>query len=290
MPAVSRLNKILLALLLVVLAVLHGASSGGLRFGGEGGEDEGSGFGGTGRAPPGGGAGFKPWLGDAGEVRVRPEPGAVPIAGQVSEQDIPEIPAAAEVQTPAAVVTVAAFAAEHPAEVSITDAIQTQLRRDAVIYQRIVESVEGYYPPEAEMRLAPAVIPATPEPPAASEATASPGLDRIPAPAEEIAVASASAENSAPAPETVAVPEQAPAAQAAPPAEASSWAELVSFLVENQPPEAAEETTISGEAPQESPALQRPNRIRRPELPPVQRGRVVQRPIILPPRIQPLGL
>ncbi len=287
MPAVSRLNRILLALLLIALAVLHGASSGGFRFGGE--EEEGSGFGGTGRAPPGGsglgGTGFKPWLSDAGEVRVRPEPEATSIAEQIGEQDIPEIPAVAEVQPPAAEVTAAAFAAEHPAEVSITDAIQTQLRRDAVIYQRIVESVEGYYPPEAEMRLAP---PETP--PAANLAIAEPAPDRVPAAAGEIAAAPALAENPAPAPQTITGPGQAPAAEPAPSAEASSWAELVHFLVENQAPETAEETTMTGEATQEPPALRRPNRIRRPELPPVQRGRVVQRPIILPPRIQPLGL
>ncbi len=253
MPAVSRLNKILLALLLIALAVLHGASSGGFRFGG--GEDEGSGFGGTGRAPAGGGGlggtGFKPWLSDAGEVRLRPEPEAVPIAGQIGDEDIPHIPAAAEVQPPAAVVTAAAFAAEHPAEVSITDAIQTRLRRDAVIYQRIVDSVEGYYPPEAELRLVPPEVPA---------------------------------------PETVADPGEAPVDQPAPPNDASNWAELIGFLVENQPQEAAEETTATRETAPESPALQRPNRIRRPDLPPVQRGRVVQRPILLPPRIQPLGL
>ncbi len=278
MPAVSRLNKILLALLLIALAVLHGASSGGFRFGGE--EDEGSGFGGTGRAPVGGsglgGTGFKPWLGDAGEVRVRPEPEAVPIAEQITERDIPEIPMVAEVQPPAAEVTTAAFAAKHPAEVSITDAIQTQLRRDAVIYQRIVESVEGYYPPEAEMRLAPPEVPAAPEPQGASLATAEPAL------AEELAAATG--ENSASA------PGQAPADLPAPSADASSWAELIRFLAENQPPEAAEETMAVGKAIQESPALRRPDRIRRPDLPPVQRGRMVQRPILLPPRIQPLGL
>ena len=258
-------NKLLLALLAVVAAALFAGSSGGLRFGGE--EDEGTGFGGTGRAPIGGsglgGTGFKPWLGDTGEVEIRYRPDAVVIAEQVAEADIPRMPAPEAVQPPPAIVSGPQFAAAHPAEVSITDSIQGQLQRDAVIYQRIVESVEGYYPPEVE-RSAARVAPPVQAPVQAPV--------QVPQPASP-----ANPETVTAAEETVEPPEPA----------AASWAELVAYLAENQPAK-AEPAIESVEVTAEPATVQRPNRIRRPDLPQVQRGRFVQRPAILPPRVQPM--
>ena len=276
MPAVSRFNKLLLTLFAVALAAMHAGDSGGLRFGG--GEDEGSGFGGTGRMPTGdsglGGTGYRPWLGDAGEVRVRPRPGIVSIAEQLAAEDIRPLPEAADVQPPAAVVTAPELAAVHTAEVSISDAIQTQLQRDAVIYQRIVESVEGYYPPETDRALVrTASVEAAPAPeqaPAAVAAAATPDafpVEPVPAPAPSSPPASAG-EVAGPALEVI----------------APDWADLVAYLIDQPPDGPAAEADAIGDIP----AAQRPDRIRRPELPQVQRGRIVQRPPVLPPRVQPM--
>ena len=260
-PGAAKWQKLLPALLAVLAVLLYAGGSGGFRFGGE--EDEGSGFGGTGALPealPGsglGGTGFKPWLGDAGEVRIRPRADAVPIAERIVEADIPKMAAPEPVLPPPAIVSAPEFAASHPAEVSITDSIQTRLRHDAVIYQRVVESVEGYLPPAAghdSVRLA-APQPAPERPPEAR-----------PGPATQSAAPDASA----------------PAKPAA-----ESWAELIAHLAENQP--AQVESAIEAEEAAADPAtIQRPQRLRRPDLPQVQRGRIVQRPPILPPRVQPM--
>lgn len=270
-PGAAKWQKLLPALLAVLAVLLYAGGSGGFRFGGE--EDEGSGFGGTGALPealPGsglGGTGFKPWLGDAGEVRIRPRADAVPIAERIVEADIPRMAAPEPVQPPPAIVSAPEFAASHPAEVSITDSIQTRLRHDAVIYQRVVESVEGYLPPAAghdSVRLV-APQPAPERPPEAR-----------PGPATQ----SAAPDASAPAADA-----ELPAAPAKPAAE--SWAELIAHLAENQPAQA--ESAIKAEEAAADPAtVQRPQRLRRPDLPQVQRGRIVQRPPILPPRVQPM--
>ena len=251
----SNLQKLLLALFLLAVAALNTGSSGGIRFGGD--EDEGSGFGGTGRMPTGGsglgGTGLKPFLGDAGEVRIRFEPNAVLIAEQVVEEEIRRIPEASEVLPPVTVVTAPEFAAEHTAEIAITDSIQAQLQRDAVIYERILESVEGYYPPEIDRT---SVRTSTPER----------------APERHL---------------TETGPEDTAVEVAAPDPARITWAELASYLVENGAATEADDALVP-EAVESPAAAQRPDRIRRPELPQVQRGRVIQRPAILPPRVQPM--
>ena len=272
----SNLQKSLLALLFLALAALNTGSSGGIRFGGE--EDEGSGFGGTGRMPTGGsglgGTGFKPFLGDTGEVQIRYEPNAVVISRQVVEEEIRRIPETETILPPVAVVSTSDFAAEHTAEVAITDSIQRRLQRDAVIYDRILESVEGYYPPETDY---------------SSQSNAAPEL----APDEqspetgrrEESIAFASATPAEPAP--AAVSGEAVATEPAPDPARITWAELASFLAENSPAPEAEEVHPT-EVEAEPPSVQRPDRIRRPELPQVQRGRIIRRPAILPPRVQPM--
>ena len=270
MSALSRPQKLLFALFAVLAATLYAGSSGSLRFGGE--EDEGSGFGGTGRAPVGGsglgGTGYQPWLGDAGEVRIRVEPDAVLIAEQVTEDDIRRIPAPEKVQAPPAIVSAPEFAASHTAEVSITDSIQTRLQRDAVTYQRIVESVEGYYPPGPSRGLSPA--------PAATSAAAHPPQNESPADAALTAKEPAEATTEMPA-----------GAEAAPETATMTWNDLIGYLAENRQPEA--ESDIETVAVTAEPATApRPSRIRRPDLPQAQRARIVQRPAILPPRVQPM--
>ena len=274
MSALSRPQKLLFALFAVLAATLYAGSSGSLRFGGE--EDEGSGFGGTGRAPVGGsglgGTGYQPWLGDAGEVRIRVEPDAVLIAEQVTEADIRRIPAPEAVQAPPAIVSAPEFAASHTAEVSITDSIQTRLQRDAVTYQRIVESVEGYYPPSPSPGLTPA--------PAATGAAAHPPQNESPADA----ALTAKEPSKEPAEATTEMPA---GAEAAPETATMTWNDLIGYLAENRQPEV--ESDIETVAVTAEPATApRPSRIRRPDLPQVQRARIVQRPAILPPRVQPM--
>ena len=260
----SNLQRLLLALFFLAIAALNTGSSGGIRFGGD--EDDGSGFGGTGRTPTGGsglgGTGLRPFLGDAGEVGIRFEPDAVVIAEQVVAEEIRRIPEASEVLPPVTVVTAPEFAAEHTAEIAITDSIQARLQRDAVIYERILESVEGYYPPEIDRTSS-----RTPTPKRAPERqlTETGPLDTADAAVE---VAEAAVSNAAPDPARI------------------TWAELARYLTENAAAKADE--TLSPETAENPAAAQRPNRIRRPELPQVQRGRVIQRPAILPPRVQPM--
>ncbi len=269
----ARWQKLLPALLAALAVLLYAGSSGSFRFGGE---DEDSGFGGTGAMPGSGlgGTGLKPWLGDAGEVRIHPQADAVPIGERIVEAEIPRMAAPEPVRPPPAIVSAPEFAASHPAEVSITDSIQTRLRRDALIYQRIVESVEGYLPPEAGpasvRAAAPTLAPPTPgQPLEAQSAQASqygtPGVSAVAADVEDVA----------------------PSTGASEPAAAKSWAELIAHLAENQPAP-AKPAIESLEAAAEPAAVQRPQRIRRPELPQVQRGRIVQRPAVLPPRVQPM--
>ena len=274
MPTVSNPQKLLLPLFVLVVVALGANSSGGVRFGGD--EDGGSGFGGTGRAPTGGsglgGTGLKPLLGDAGEVRIRFEPDATVIAGQVAEEDIRRIPQASEVLPPVAVVTAPEFAAEHSAKVAITDSIQLQLQRDAVIYERILESVEGYYPPDIDRAT---LRPSAPERAAERKLTA--------APPQDAAVEVVAAPAVAPAP----TPGEAVVSDAMAGPARITWAELTGYLMENGAATEANEA-LAPEAAENPDLARRPDRIRRPELPQVQRGRVIQRPAILPPRVQPM--
>ncbi len=267
----SNPQKLLLALFFLAVAALNTGSSGGIRFGGD--EDGGSGFGGTGRAPTGGsglgGTGLKPFLGDAGEVRIRFETDAVVIAEQVVEEEIRRIPEVSEVLPPVTVVTAPEFASEYTAEIAITDSIQAQLQRDAVIYERILESVEGYYPPEIDRT---SVRTSAPER-APERQLAETGPEDA---AVEVADAGFS-ENIA-SEDLVADFEPDPAR--------ITWAELAGYLVANGVAAEADDA-LAPEA--ENPAAaQRPDRIRRPELPQVQRGRVIRRPAILPPRVRPM--
>ena len=282
MPAVSNSQKLLSALLFLAIAALNTGSSGGVGFGGD--EDGDSGFGGTGRTPTGGGGlggtGLRPFIGDAGEVRVQFEPGAVAIAEQIPEEAIKRIPRASGILPPAAVVTAAEFAAQHPAEVSITDSIQRRLRRDAVIYERILESVEGYYPPGIER---------TPPRMSAPETAPRPRADeKAPQAATMEVAATAPGANAPGAPlavDFIAADGEVSHSGAEP--ARITWAELASYLVENGTAGAVDAARATGIG--ENPAaVERPDRIRRPELPQVQRGRIIQRPAILPPRVQPM--
>lgn len=268
----SNFQKLALALFLLAVAALNTGSSGGIRFGGD--EDEGSGFGGTGRAPAGGsglgGTGLKPFLGNAGEVRIRFEPDAVVIAEQVVEEEVRRIPEASEVLPPVTVVTAPEFTAEHTAEIAITDSIQAQLQRDAVIYERILESVEGYYPPEIDRT---SLRTSTPERAPERQLTETAPEDTA------VEVAEAGLSGNTASDDVVAGFEPDPAR--------ITWAELAGYLVDNGVTTEADDA-LAPEAAENPAAAQRPDRIRRPELPQVQRGRVIQRPAILPPRVQPM--
>lgn len=264
MLAVSHLQRLLL-LLLVILAVLHASSSGSFRRGGE--DDEGSGFGGTGRAPTGGsglgGTGLRPFLGDSGEVLIRVQPEAVSIADQLVDADIRRMPSATTILPPVAIVTTSEFASEKPAEVAITDSIQLQLNRDALVFDRIQDSIEGYLPEPGASP--PQATPAAPEE-IADVVEIAVDVEAAPATEEPDAVISGSTEDAGSDPARL------------------TWAELATYLAENSQAQGADRP----EEMEARSAMQRPNRIRRPELPPVQRGRVIPRPALLPPRVQPM--
>ena len=260
-------QRLLLALFFLAVAALNTGSSGGIRFGGD--EDDGSGFGGTGRMPTGGsglgGTGFKPVLGDAGEVRIQSGPDAIVIAEQVVEEEIRRIPEAGEVLPPVTIVTAPGFAAEHTAEIAITDSIQVRLQRDAVIYERIVESVEGYYPPDIDRTSLPA---SAPERTREGQSTGT-GQQETAAEITEAVVPDVPDSDSGHDPARI------------------TWAELARYLTENGSAGTTDDA-LAPEAAENPAAAQRPDRIRRPELPQVQRGRLIQRPAILPPRVQPM--
>ena len=257
MPTLSNPRKLLLALLCLVVAALNAGGSGGIRF--DDGTEDGSGFGGTGKAPTEGGGfggtGHKPFLGDAGGMRTRFESDLTAITVEVAETEIKRLPRASGVLPPPAVVTAPELAAAHPAEISITDSIQRRLLRDAVIYERILESVENAYPLELNRE-----------------------SWRPPAPEPEAARPRTGAEHRAGAVDV---------ADGEPAAARITWAELAEYLADNAAA-GTKDDALTSETLEKRAVAQRPDRIRRPELPQVQRGRVIQRPAILPPRVQPM--
>ncbi len=155
MAKLSNLQKWLLAWLLLVIAALQAGSSGIVRFGA--GEEQGSGFGGTGMRPLFGH--FEGADGDAGieEVRISPEPNAVPVLGKLAEDAIRRLPEPLVVQPPVAIVTAPRLKSDDRAQLSITDFIEEQLQRDTVIYQRILESATASHLAGTELARSPAL-------------------------------------------------------------------------------------------------------------------------------------
>ncbi len=294
MSSVSNLQRLLLVLLLLAIVALHSVSSGVIRFGGDE-EDEGSGFGGTGMAPGGesglGGTGFTPSLGANGAVRIRPAADAPAISEQILARDIQPIPDLGAPLPPPALVELSDFAAEHPAEIAITDQIQWRLQSEALTYQRIREELAlAYLPAESP------VISFQFEPPAPQPAPIpQPGVNADIG-SRPTAATTVEPEPKANEPMATLVSDAADADDTSredtptPAAGEISWSELASYLAANQP--SSDSTAPRGgendEAAAEELAVQRPDRVRRPELPQVQRGRLVRRPAILPPRVQPM--
>lgn len=265
-----------LAGMMLVLAVTINVSSSGIR----GGDDTGSGIGGTGRSlEPGsglGGTGRRPFLGFTPDSAGGPEPRAreliilPPDANPelaITENLDLQIPATREitqtpVPSPAQVAAAESFTRDSSA-ISITEQIQRDLDSNALFFTR---SLAGYSSAVDNRPLDPSLPAGEPAP------TELRG-------AETAATGSADASME----QTDAMAKAANIAD-----EAITWNSLASYLAAQEP--VVDSETGNAEPAAQSQRLERPERIVRPELPPVQRVRPIQRAAVLPPRIKPLSL
>lgn len=262
---------------MLLLALLNFSSSGIVR----GGDDDGSGIGGTGRlAAPGGdsglgGTGFKPFLGmnDNNQLEIMRDP-TQREAALTQSLDLaiaPSIPV--EISVVASLVTVTSDSAltRDSSAISITEAIQHSIDINALSWQRLSRQIAAGEGVAASSFGRIATLP-----------KAGPGAASVPdnrlIPAHRADAVSADTID-------LAVLEQAPQ-------EPITWSAVIRYLshqLDSGTPEAGREMATN-RAPGDAARLTRPERIRRPELPPLQRIRPIQRAAILPPRVKPLGL
>lgn len=263
------------AALLAALLAFNGQIS-------RGDENEGSGIGGTGRATvPGsesglGGTGFRPYLGsnsqnDNGPVQpelvLQADSALTPIAAAIEHSTAASIPAP-EMPIPRIVELVSpSEVTSNSAAISIAEQIQQDLDRDVFLLQQAAayraEELEGYVD--------------------------SPYLS---VPGHGSAMVSQSVKTSA-QPDAG----DADATEESGSADAISdlnWSKLVNMMAHSnsgsQATAAGDENLepIANGLANETDRIERPERIARPSLPPVQRIRPLQRPGLLPPRIRPL--
>ncbi|GAB5500013.1 MAG: hypothetical protein PsegKO_23240 [Pseudohongiellaceae bacterium] len=267
-------------LLLAAFLALNVSSSGTT-----GGDDTGSGIGGTGRmAEPGsglGGTGLKPFLGFDANTATGPEQQSRDIAIlppgtdrklALTETLVLDIPAQRDIEraplpSPAQVAATKSFTRDSSA-ISITEQIQREIDSNALYFNRLNA---GTSPGSAKT--------------GTQRETPQPDSDKHdPVQQELLTVATETADDDK---DLVAAEDNAatPASVDGSP-ESVSWTSLASYLAEQQP-------TAGNDTPEDSaqtPRLERPERVVRPELPPIQRVRPVQRAAVLPPRIKPLSL
>lgn len=258
---------------MLVLLLLNFSSFGGMRGGDE---DEGSGIGGTGRmAIPGsesgfGGTGRKPFLGlkteaDNGsgpvtEIEIHSEPALRPQAIASTVQL--DIPAARDVELPPLEAPVQVVAAAQltrdSSAIDINEQIQRDLDSNALSFQQLRDAVSNYVSDAVEV------------------STEEPGNAPL-----------LIADNSG-TKDTDTTASTSPELR-----DEVSWDAVASFFARNASKQAEDaESTLqdASYASDDLDRLSRPDRIQRPELPPMQRVRPVQRAAILPPRVKPLRL
>lgn len=274
--------------LLLLLLVMNYPSTGVVRGG-----DDGSGIGGTGRAAqPGsglGGTGLKPFIGlnTQNEIEIlhsseqRDSAVIEPIESHFESNKAVEY-AALE---PAFKLVAQAAITRDSSAITIAESMQHSANSNAVVFQQLQEiseqleisetrfDVQQSYPTTSQALLE------LPQEIAALPTTAIP-TTAIPEFINEANVAQA--------PEAVAIERNRLAVSN----EAASWESFVLFLSGNAGTQSSENSTagveeisVTGDATN---VLSRPEKIQRPELPPVQRLRPIQRASILPPRVQPL--
>ncbi|HJO10576.1 MAG: hypothetical protein QGG67_16750 [Gammaproteobacteria bacterium] len=250
--------------LALLIALLNFQSTGIVR----GGEDEGSGFGGTGRAvTPGGGSGFggtglKPFLGmnSANEVIII-QPGlelsdAIPLQEPVPMDLVVALTSTREPVQSRHVLTSEIFRTTDSAPLNITEALQAKLDINALLYEHhpILSSAA----------------------PITATASYSVRADSAPAIDDELSTT----DSFEPADDS----------------NTTNWNAFTAYLAEQRKQQPQQDSgqvaTNMGAvlAVDRDQRLARPERIQRPQLPPIQRVRPIARPTVLPPRIKPMRL
>ncbi len=276
--AVTSSNKInIMALLaLLMFLVLHFSSTGI----GRGGDDEGSGIGGTGRmaSPTGesgfGGTGFRPFVGvnqiDEIEILQVPAQRELGVAASLDLNIADEIPVTDRPLVSDIEVVNDAELTRDSSAIDIREEIQRSIDSNAIHFQRqLRDSSAGAV---ASTSAVVVIDTAAAESAAIPEPVAMPQIDTI----DSVEIATASAE---------------PAATSTDPAsETLTWDRVASFLSQQAPSSELSSSQLAATEEADVDRLDRPDRIQRPVLPPVQRIRPIQRAGILPPRIKPLRL
>ena len=258
--------------LLLLLTLLNFSSTGIVRGGDE---DDGSGFGGTGRmAAPGsesgfGGTGFKPFLGvnESNELQIMRSPAQQDTAITESLDLViaPRIPVSKAPVEQLVAVTTESFITRDSSAINITEAIQYSVDANAIYFQRLQRQI------------------------VASNVVDTAGIDLSVSPELANSIANAGDLITEQAPYSGHIDEVIQ--------DRLTWNAVAKFLSQNIDRNAAIPSSelmnnLPGVGVETDAAarLARPDRIQRPELPPVQRFRPIQRASILPPRVRPLRL
>lgn len=279
----ETLSLIAGAFLLILLLVMNYPSTGVVRSG-----DEGSGFGGTGRAAqPGsglGGTGLKPFLGlnTQSEIEIlhSSEQRDSAITQSVDSYFEPNKAVAHTMIEPAFQLVANTAITLDSSAVTIAETMQRTADSNALYFQQLQEI-------SAQLELSQTNFDA-------QQSYANLGQVRLEQALELAALPTATSSefiNEADirqAEEVVAIERNQVAASN----KAASWEAFALFLSGNTKTQSSDrssadisEISVTGDA---TTALSRPEKIQRPELPPVQRLRPIQRASILPPRVQPL--
>lgn len=273
-------------LLLLLLLIMNYPSTGVVR-----GDDEGSGIGGTGRAAqPGsglGGTGLKPFLSlstqNEIEIMRSADQRDSAISKSIGGDFEPEIAAELTVVEPLFKLVSDAAITRDSSAITIAESVQHAANTNAVYFQQLQQISDQLEISET--------FPSTPE----RNPYQTPDLPDQP---QEIAA-------DLPTTASPEINDVKPALQASDPAaaefrqlnannDAVSWESFALFLTKNAQTQNAVSSTAAVEkisiTADSAGVLSRPDKIQRPELPPVQRLRPIQRASILPPRVQPLRL
>ncbi len=258
--------------LLLLFALLNFSSTGVVRGGDD---DDGSGIGGTGRmATPGsesgfGGTGFKPFLGvnESNELQIMRSPAQqnTAITESLDLVIAPQIPVREAPVESLIAVTAESLVTRDSSAINITEAIQHTVDANAIYFQRLQRQI------------------------VASNVVDTAGIDLSVSPELANSIANAGQLIAEQAPYSGRIDEVIQ--------DRLTWNAVANFLLQNIDrnaaiPSSELATNLPGVSVETDAAarLARPDRIQRPELPPVQRFRPIRRASILPPRVRPLRL
>lgn len=285
--ASGRLHWWLLLAALAALLFSLNLNSVGVTRGGD--NDEGSGIGGTGRqALPGGesglgGTGLRPFVSMNAEQEVeaaqRPRHDIRPVIDPQTLDIAPVQPVTSVAIEAPVTVALDASRTRDSGAIDIAEQIQRDIDSNALTFQRL-RAGQG-----SSRQWEPTVFAATAPDTINNEATRSDVATRsdLATRSDTAPPADLAATDSELAVDT----DAASAIAEATDENTVSWDELAEFLAETAASDAEERDAATGEA---NARRTRPERLQRPELPPVQRVRPLQRAAVLPPRIKPLAL